>query len=404
MLNCARFANEDRTLAPDDLDKPLGSKRSARTQPRWSVPVLPLVAGALASLIAVGLVWIAVVDDPLGGEPMARVAIGAPPSKFENQGSAQTAKAETPRSAEKSPAGEQTVTIIDGKSGTRTSVPVKGSDDAGESAVGTAPPADERLTEPSRHGPIPRVAADGKRALEAYARAVPAAARKGPQIAIVISGLGIGASTTGEALAKLPNATTLAFVPYGTELPRWIAKARGAGHEVLLQVPMEPFDYPDNDPGPQTLLSSLTAAQNVDRLHWFMSRAQGYVGVTNLMGARFTSSEAAFAPIIADVSQRGLLYFDDGTSPRSLTQKSAANSKAPFLKADVVIDTKANWSDIDAALEKLERLAIEQGFAVGSANALPVTIERIARWAKEAEGRGIRIVPLSAVATRTKQS
>ena len=33
-----------------------------------------------------------------------------------------------------------------------------------------------------------------------------------------------------------------------------VARAREAGHEVLLEVPMEPFDYPDNDPGPQTLL------------------------------------------------------------------------------------------------------------------------------------------------------
>lgn len=391
-------------MAPDDLDKPLGSRQSARAAARWKLPVLPLTTGALAAVIAVALAWIALVDNPLGGEPIARIAINNPATKADNPGADQSMRAEAPRGAEKTPSGEQTVTIIDGKSGTRTTVAVKSGEESGDNAVGTAPPTDDRLTEPSRHGPIPRVASDGKRALEFYARTLPSATRKGPQIAIVVSGLGIGATTTGEALAKLPKATTLAFAPYGTELPRWIAKARGAGHEILLQIPMEPFDYPDNDPGPQTLLSSLTAAQNVDRLHWFLSRAQGYVGVTNLMGARFTSSEAAFAPIIADVAQRGLLYFDDGASPRSLAHKVAAGSKAPFLKADFVIDTKANWSDIDATLEKLERLAVDQGFAVGAASAFPVTIERIARWAKEAEGRGVRIVPLSTVAARSNQS
>ena len=59
---------------------------------------------------------------------------------------------------------------------------------------------------------------------------------------------------------------------------------------------MEPFDYPDNDPGPQTLLTSLTPQQNVDRLYWLMSRFQGYVGLINMMGARFTASEQSFAP------------------------------------------------------------------------------------------------------------
>ena len=54
---------------------------------------------------------------------------------------------------------------------------------------------------------------------------------------------------------------------------------------------MEPFDYPDNDPGPQTLLTSLTPEQNLDRLHWLMSRFQGYVGLISYMGARLTASQ-----------------------------------------------------------------------------------------------------------------
>ena len=54
----------------------------------------------------------------------------------------------------------------------------------------------------------------------------------------------------------------------------------------LAQVPMEPYDYPDNDPGPQTLLTSLGAEQNVDRLHWHLSRFQGYVGIANFMSLR----------------------------------------------------------------------------------------------------------------------
>jgi hypothetical protein len=122
------------------------------------------------------------------------------------------------------------------------------------------------------------------------------------------------------------------------------------------------------------------------------------------MGARFTSNEAAFGPVLSDIAARGLVYFDDGMSSRSLTHKVAAAAKAPFVKADLVVDAKPNWSDIDAALEQLERLANDRGFAVGMASALPVSIERIARWAKALDARGIRIVPLSTIAARSKQS
>jgi hypothetical protein len=167
---------------------------------------------------------------------------------------------------------------------------------------------------------------------------------------------------------------------------------------------MEPFDYPDNDPGPHTLLTSLPKEQNVDRLHWVLSRMQGYVGVANFMGARFTSNEPAFAPVLTELAQRGLLYFDDGTSTRSLAEKIAASAKTPFVRADLVIDAKPNWSDIDAALDQLERIAADRDYAIGFASALPVSIERIARWAKAAEGRGVRIVPLSVAAIRARQS
>ena len=104
-------------------------------------------------------------------------------------------------------------------------------------------------------------------------------------------------------MSKLPGTVTFAFTPYGTDLDTAGRAAREKGHEVLLQVPMEPYDYPDNDPGPQTLLSSLSAEQNVDRLHWLFSRMQGYVGVTNFMGARFTASDSALAPVLRELSQ-----------------------------------------------------------------------------------------------------
>ena len=121
------------------------------------------------------------------------------------------------------------------------------------------------------------------------------------------------------------------------------------------------------------------------------------------MGARFTENEAALSPILRDVAKRGLLYLDDGTSPKSVAAQIAGSIQAPFLKADLVIDTAPNWSEIDAALAKLEAIAAEHGSAVGIASASPVAIERIARWAKAAESRGIKLVPLSVLYLRPKQ-
>src|SRR5262249_36293774 len=168
------------------------------------------------------------------------------------------------------------------------------------------------------------------------------------------------------------------------------------GHEVLLQIPMEPFDYPDNDPGPQTLLTTLAPEQNIDRMHALMSRFQGYVGVANYMGSRFTASDASFAPMLREVAKRGLMYLDDGTSPRSLAGQIAGANSLPFAKANIVLDAVPTPDEIDRALGRLEGLARDTGVAVGVATALPVSVARIAQWAKTIEGRGFRLVPSSA--------
>jgi polysaccharide deacetylase 2 family uncharacterized protein YibQ len=167
---------------------------------------------------------------------------------------------------------------------------------------------------------------------------------------------------------------------------------------------MESFDYPENDPGPQTLLTTLPSEQNLDRLHWQMARLQGYVGVMNFMGARFVTSEKALAPVLDDVAKRGLLYVDDGSSARSVASDLAAASNVPFVKASQVLDSVPTPADIDRALSRLEAVARKDGIAVGVANALPVSIDRIVRWAKGAAERGVKLVPVTVAAAKARSS
>jgi polysaccharide deacetylase 2 family uncharacterized protein YibQ len=292
------------------------------------------------------------------------------------------------------------VTIIDGTSGSRREIVIPAAPDAKAAQAG------ERFSESARHGLIPKIAPDGTRPAEAFAQPVkPIADRpNAPRIAIVIGGLGIGVNGTSDALRKLPGPVTFAFAPYGSNLEAHIAQARERGHEILLQVPMEPFDYPANDPGPHTLLTSLEAEQNIDRLHWLMSRFQGYVGLINYMGGRFTASEQALSPVLRETAKRGLIYVEDGSSPRSLASQVAGASNLPFSKADVIIDAVPTRADVDRSLGRLEAAARAKGVAIGFASAVPVAIDRIAAWAKAAEARGILLVPISAVAAKARSS
>ena len=409
-------------MADDDLNIPLG--RAPKRRSRFALPVtLPQVAaGALGLCLAVFAGWALFADDPLGGEPMIVASAGVPTAKpMPPAGS--TASAEGARSYDgpaagaavpppaKAPAGAQTVTIIDGSTGKRREVEIPGTFGLPESPPARAPkdaesapaPAAQRLIEVSAYGPIPKIAPDGTRPADAYARA-DAGRVNGPRVAILVTGLGISTNATQAAFAKLPSTVTFAFAPYATDVDRLAARARTEGREVVLQIPMEPFDYPENDSGPQTLLSSLPIDQNLDRLHWLMSRFQGYVGVVNYMGARFTASEQALGPMLREISKRGLIYIDDGSSPRSLAGQIASAGNLPFAKAEVVLDALPTSANIDRSLARLEAMARERGVAIGITSALPASIERIAQWSKTLEARGITLTPITAVALKAKSS
>jgi polysaccharide deacetylase 2 family uncharacterized protein YibQ len=264
------------------------------------------------------------------------------------------------------------------------------------------------LVEDSQYGPLPKVAADGTRPLEAYARpsryASIAATSAPARVAVLISGMGVSDSATGDAIKGLPAPISVAYGAYGRNLQDWVTKARAAGHEVLLQVPLEPMNYPENDPGPHTLLTTLPPAENMKRLQWLMSRFTGYVGVTNHMGAKFEAAQDAFLPVLEELKARGLLYLDDGSAQQSTAGQIAGVLGLDYSVANVQIDGVQSPADIAKALAKLEALAKERGCAIGVASANPTTIKLLGEWAGKLEGKGIVLVPVSAAVRSQRQS
>ena len=393
----------------DELSAPLGQKTADKKR-RFRLPFTMFQAvAALLGLFLVTFAGFAIFNDnPLGGEPSVRVALpGAPETKAAAAPSSVSEPAVKSEPKQAASGQQKTITIIDGSSGARQNVTVS-NDTAADGSPDPAPPMmtgiDPRLLEKSRYGMIP-VVADGLKPFTAYAaNADRAKAATMPVVAIVVGGLGVGAAKTLDAIMKLPAAVTLAFTPYGSDPTKLAAQARAQHHEILLQVPMEPFDYPDNDPGPQTLLTTLAPEQNLDRLYWHLSRFQGYAGIANFMGSKFEVTDAAMQPIVQEMAKRGLGYFDDGTSPRSIAGTLAAAQSVPFAKADVSIDQVPTPMEIDHALASLEDRAKERGVAIGVASALPVSIERIGAWIKTLDSRGIMLVPLTTAMLKSKSS
>jgi polysaccharide deacetylase 2 family uncharacterized protein YibQ len=243
---------------------------------------------------------------------------------------------------------------------------------------------------PGPAGPLPIIATDGRTPFEAYRR--PFAPNGRPRIALVIGGLGLNARATQQAIETLPGEVTLSFSPYAEGLQGWIDMARAHGHEVLLETPMEPVDYPDNDPGPYTLMAGAQGPDTVKRLEWVLSRATGYFGVTNYLGSKFLASDGAYQTFAASLKGRGVAFVDDGSAARR------GGKGVVRASAERVIDDQLNSIAIDQQLVALEAGALQRGQAMGSGFAYPVTLEKVAQWSRALSDRGFQLTPASAFA------
>ncbi len=257
---------------------------------------------------------------------------------------------------------------------------------------------DPEISERGATGVIPKRSRNGLRAMDLYSRQADTEGNFGvARVVIIIGGVGISQTSTQQALKKLHPNVTLAFAPYGNSLKRWMEDARRKGHELLLQLPMEPIDYPQNNPGPHTLKADANLQENIANLHWAMSRITNYVGVMNYLGNKLLAQPASLSPIFSEISERGLLFVEDGTVKNSLAQGVAIKELVPYTKGHVLLDNVRSRSAIAEKLVKLAEQAKRTGVAIGVGNAFPDTIDLVAQFAEQAKKNGIEITPVSSV-------
>lgn len=349
-----------------------------------AVVMQPLVGAGAALVLFLGsaATLISLLGDPAAGYPQVRAAIQGPaPGGWRaavNAGQALGPELASPdfgltRSPEPPPLS------------TATDAMVAAGALAGGGLPTTPPPGLSRRT---ADGVLPVIGPGGVSSAKAFAR--PFVSNGRPRIAIVVGGLGLNPSVTRMAIESLPPPVTLAFSPYAPDLQNWINRARERGHEVLLEVPLEPMDYPENDPGPYTLRAQAAPAETVRRLERILGRASGYFGVTNRMGERFVTRPESMKAMTDALRTRGVAFVDNGL---------ARGTGGTELRAsgDLVLDEVLTPAAIDASLLKVEAVALRKGQGLGMAQAYPLSLRQVASWASQVEGRGYQLAPASAV-------
>lgn len=250
---------------------------------------------------------------------------------------------------------------------------------------------DDSLMKRTAYGSIPRIASDGRKPSSVYAQKFTPTDK--PHVALIVGGLGINRALTERAIDELPPYVTLAFAPYAKDLTFWTKRARDAGHEIMIEIPMENRSGDEQALGPAALLTTRTAEENAQRLDWILSRFGGYFGVTNYLGSKFSGDRDAMELLLARIDAAGLAYVDDtGALARARVQGAAAT-------VNRLIDPGfgSDKGQLKRDLEALEKIASAEGDALGKTYIHDATLTSIAEWASSLDERDLALAPASAV-------
>ena len=218
------------------------------------------------------------------------------------------------------------------------------------------------------------------------------------RITIIISELGLSKKDTEKAITELPSSITFSFSPYTENLSYWFSESKKFGHELLLEIPMEPENYPDNDSGPLALLTNYSATRNIEILKNIMEKVQGYDGLMSWTGEKFMKSKDSLYPVFEYIKKSELFFINSAVNFNNIADDVANQLKLPYASVNVVLDDIANEKMINIKLKKLETLAkIGSGHAIGIIRPYSISIKMIKDWEKTLDSKGISLVPASVI-------
>ncbi|MBV9359950.1 MAG: divergent polysaccharide deacetylase family protein [Betaproteobacteria bacterium] len=215
-----------------------------------------------------------------------------------------------------------------------------------------------------------------------------------PLIAIVIDDVGLDRPHSRRA-AELPGPLTLSFLPYAKDLREQAKAARARGHEIMLHLPMEPTGRAD--PGPGALLVSMSENEIGRHTATALDGYDGYVGVNNHMGSRFTAYKPGMQTVLQQVRARGMMFLDSRTTKETVGDQIAQEIGVPSMSRNVFLDDDESIAAIRRKLAETEQVARRQGFVVAIGHPHEATLQALAEWLPTVSGKGFALAPSTAV-------
>ncbi|MBX9805823.1 MAG: divergent polysaccharide deacetylase family protein [Alphaproteobacteria bacterium] len=224
-----------------------------------------------------------------------------------------------------------------------------------------------------------------------------------PTVTIILTDLGLNKNLTDQVLTTLQGPFILAFNPNSPNLHEQLTSATRLGFSVLIALPMEPYNYPNVDPGPLTLLTGVKAEQNIEKTKAILDHTPKGTGVIGLLGSRFTISKTDLDPVLQEIKRQGRIFIDPNTTPHTQVQETCESLQMPYQQVDLTLPLTTSSDQVDEFLKKIIQNSKENDNILISVPAIPEIVNVLPAWVDTLNENGIELEPMPNF-TNTKAS
>jgi len=220
---------------------------------------------------------------------------------------------------------------------------------------------------------------------------------------LILVDTGFGADDAAHPYRRLGVPFTAAVLPRTKGTREWCERLAKGGHEVLAQLPMEPMNYPQRDPGPGAILVDMPAGQIQREVKKNLGDVPDAVGATSYMGQMALADETVMGAVMTELKRAKVFYLDARTIPTSVAADRAAREGVLCFRIDTVLEAPGRY---DAEVKAMNRLlddsidlARRRGYAIVLAHPDRASLDVLRRAVPKLKRSGVRFLPVSTLLT-----
>ena len=190
--------------------------------------------------------------------------------------------------------------------------------------------------------------------------------RKSPKyMAIVVDDFGAIGGELLQGFLNLPVEIDFAILPGLSYSEETMNRAYEQGRETLVHLPMEPLDYPLQNPGKDAILVQMDKSEVEKIVLKHLNSLPLCSGVNNHMGSLATTDKEIMSYVMEVLRKKGKFFLDSRTSAVSVAYQTAQKAHILAFRNDLFLDSPdMTTATMESKIERVKQISQNRNYVI----------------------------------------